>query len=260
MFEQNHTKSTSFKFPHDIEEVGKSICEFSWDKSKNEDIENYCGLVYIFCLYREKLLSLPVDVVWDDRPDFSFSLPRFSVGLEVTKATTESLEHARDVANKEYPDGYNIALDMCRSNTTSKEITREAIRPLGELLPGSGLTDNSDEHFWVQCIVNSIHKKIHALNNCGFKKFTSNELIILDDTGAISRAAFNLIYAVSQVREIYHSQVKKCELKLLYDKIHVATRTYNESDDHRITQYCLLYDILGNCRTSIYNIDDQRFD
>lgn len=255
MFKIKKTVSTSLKSDQDIEEVREYLSDFPWSRPlKNEEL--YCGLVYVFSLYRKNLLSLPVDVVWDDRPDFSFSFPDFSVGLEVTKATTESLEHAYAVANKEHSEGAIIELDMCWSNTTSKEIAQKAIRPLGEPLQGSGITDYSDERLWIKCIGHSIKGKMESLNNCCFKKFTNNELIILDDTGAISPNDFNLIYAVSQVREIYHSQVKKCA-SLLYDKIHVATRLYNKIDNPQITRYCLLYDLLGNYQEIIYKIDGE---
>lgn len=254
MFKKSKTLSTPLTSPEDIEKVGKSICNFPWDEFKGKDcVELYSGLVYVFSLYQKKLLGLPVDVVWDDRPDLSFSFPGFSVGLEVTKATTNSSEHAYAVANKKHPEGANIELDMCRSNSTSPEIVKKTIRPFGKPWQGSGLTDYSDEKFWIKCIGHSIEEKTESLNKVCFKKFTNNELIILDETGAISPISFNLIYAVSQVRVIYHNQAKKCTLK--YDKIHIATRVYNANGEYQTTKYCLLYDVLGNCRKIIYKID-----
>jgi len=255
MFMRNKTVSTPLRSKSDIEKIGEYFSPFPWEQfNEKEGIELYCGLVYVFSLYRKYLLSLPVDVAWDDRPDFSFSFPGFSVGLEVTKATMNRLEHAYAVQKKYFPEGTTrIDLDKCRSNDTSKPTALQAIQPIEEPFQDSGSTDYSDEKLWIRCIGHSIKQKTEALNNFGFKKFTQNELIILDDSGAISGKNFDLVYALARVRRIY--QARKGPAKLLYDKIHVTTRVYSVIGDHQITRWCLLHDLLGDCRKIVYRID-----
>lgn len=231
MFKKKQFESLSNS--NDISKIGEYLSGFSFGTSpKKEDIETFCCLIYVYFLVKEKLLDLPIKVLWDDRPDFSLSFHEISVGLEVTTATTSSLQHAYAVANKEFPPGSLIEMSEYWSNTTSKEIVKKGIRKPGERFQGCGWGDYGQEKQWIECVKRSIANKTELLNKPYFKKYSINDLVIFDDTPTVCP---HLDYAIPKLQE-FRDQIKMLGSKR-FDKIHVIT------DNH------LLYDLFNNLRT-----------
>ena len=198
--------------------------------NNKKDVEPFCCLIYVYFLVKAELLNFPMDVIWDNSPDFAFSFANSSIGLEVTTATDQGYLHAISVS----PKDSLIEMPEYKFNATSKKTVKRGIRNPGESLQSNGWAGYGMEKQWIECVKRSIIEKTELLNKPHFKKFNANELVIYDHTPTVCP---DLNYAISHMNNIYQEQINKHEVEIFFDKIHVIMRSNR-----------LLYDLFGSCR------------
>jgi len=121
--------------------------------------ERYYLALYLLALAEHELLPYPLEVVEDESPDFMLTWESGeAAGLEVTRATDQSLQRWLSRAEKEHPDGWATMPS-----------------PLG--YAGDQLEDE-----WCNFVREAIEKKVNKLSKYG--PAVRHDLLVSDDTRA----------------------------------------------------------------------------
>lgn len=202
------------------------------ERPTKSDYESFCCYIYIAAISKLDKIQYPFTASRAEPPcpDFMLSVLGKPIGLEQTRATTESYKHAEAVSN-DYPEGSLIELSEYCSNETSRDTVELGLRRPNEPLQGSGWGDYGQEKHWASCFYNSIVEKTRKLNDSYIAQCPNQELIIFDETNTV---APRLGYALKELKNHYQRFINDEKREgSLFDKIHVI------SDNH------FYYDFMG---------------
>lgn len=141
---------------------------------KHHDYERYCLGLYLLNLGTRRLLSYPFQVEQGrqhESPDFMVTWSSEEVtGLEVTRATTPSLQRRMTVAEREYRRREAVA------EASGKDPQPVILWPAGY----GGVSGDEVERQFCTLLKEAITKKVEKLS--GFRPASRHDLLVCDDT------------------------------------------------------------------------------
>jgi len=192
--------------------------------------ELYSLYVYLQMLGLE-YFSLPLHILKREHPDFVLKLKNQHIGIEVVKSAPQSEEQAFAIMDKEYPQGSMLEIPFYTIGSKNK--LEDGIRRPNEPLEHSGFADHGREKAWSCSIQKISNEKTNKLNREYFDKYTSNQLIIYDDT----RYWPKVDDAITLLRKDYNSSAM-----FNFNSVHIIM---NE-------QHLFIFDAFGQCQ--LFNI------
>ena len=198
-----------------------SFCIRNDESSQSNEL--FSIIAYLYANYKLKQLTFPLAIIKREHPDFCLLCYEQSQsrGIEHTFSTLQDYKMAQSESRKR-PEGGMLELDSYSPfwKLTKDEIDRSLRQP-DEELKGKGYTGNRAEKEWSVLIKNAIHKKTKLLNKKHFEKYSSNELIIEDDSNVRRGIKLNkaLDFLTNHIENYFSSPYA-----LKFDKIHIISR------------------------------------
>ncbi len=126
------------------------------------------------------LLSYPLSLKHQDRPDFKLILGKDVIGIEFTEAIPQDYAAASALSKKEHSDGF-LDMSLFKWGTKKRSVANLRSIVTQEELSGPGWDGDSVEREWTQAIAEIVNKKTHKLTSSGFEKLPINWLLIYDN-------------------------------------------------------------------------------
>lgn len=144
-----------------------------------EHTERYSICYFLSTLAFTDILSMPLELEKNERPDFILSMKDSVIGIEQTEAVPQN-EAAKD-ALRERGHGENVYFISPASVNEKRKKSKELIKEIKEDNPGCGWEGNQAENEWANVMLNFVFKKLKKLNSDGFTKYGKNWLLIYDN-------------------------------------------------------------------------------
>lgn len=207
----------------DVHKIIEFLRRFSFKDSDDKDAhEILCISIYVVALFKISRLRLPLIVEKSEAPDFrlSFNGGEKPIGLEHTRATLEQYKMA-DSEFKKRPAGSMMEpLYYSPFKKLPKKKVNIGIRKPNEQLKGLGSSGNNIEIEWAETIKNAIIAKTNLLNENHFQRFSTNELLIEDESPTElfkgNDVAFELLASAKK-------EIKPKLAPVTFDRVHIFT-------------------------------------
>jgi len=210
-----------------------------YGKDSSQVNETFSSIVYLFSLGKLEKLVYPFALIKRESPDFSILCLDISNsrGIEHTFATLQDYKMAESELNK-LPPGSKLEPDYYSPfKKLPKEKINIGLRLPEEHLVGQGYTGDRPEYEWAEIIKNAIYNKTALLNKNHFEIFSTNELLIEDDSPVkiMIDVVKALNYLKPHINEYFSSTFTN-----KFDRIHIITNNtfvYNVLSENEIIKF-----------------------
>ncbi len=176
-------------------------------------------------LSHNQYFNFPLTIVHRDKPDFELLQPEFSIGIEITKATSEQFEWAVALRDKHFPDAF---LDLSHFKWGAPQKSKKEILKILEVsqyrLTGPEMYGYQIENEWAKGIHECLSIKTQKLNGKEFNSFDKNWLLIYDN---LRTAGFNDQIAAECLLKLLGTYWQdRSEHRLKFDRILIESGKY----------------------------------
>ncbi len=154
------------------------------DNDSSQVQEIFSSIVYLYSLGKLENNIYPFSLIKRESPDFSILYfdKNSSRGIEHSLSTLQDYKMAESELKKQ-PPGSKLEPDYYSPfKKLPKENINIGLRLPTEHLVGQGYIGDRPEYEWVEIIKNTIFNKTTQLNKDHFEIFSTNELLIEDDS------------------------------------------------------------------------------
>lgn len=210
-----------------------------YEKDSSQVKEIFSAIVYLYSLGKLDKLIYPFALIKRESPDFSILCYDInnSLGIEHILSTLQDYKMA-EFELKKLPPGSKLELDYYSPfKRLPKEEINICLRLPEEHLVGQGYNGNRPEYEWAEIVKNAIYKKTVLLNKNHFEIFSTNELLIEDDSPIeiMIDVAKALNYLKPHINEYLSSTFAK-----KFDRIHIITKNtfvYNVLSENELIKF-----------------------
>jgi len=229
-----------FESKDDIKNLIPMLNSFMiYGKDSSQVNEIFSAIVYLYSLGKLDKLIYPFALIKRESPDFSILCLDInnSRGIEHSLSTLQDYKMAESELNK-LPPGSKLEPDYYSPfKKLPKEEINIGLRLPTERLVGQGYNGDRPEYEWAEIIKNTLLNKTVLLNKNHFEIFTSNELLIEDDSPV------EIMIEVEKALNYLEPHIKVYLSTIFprkFDRIHIITKNtfvYNVLSENKIVKF-----------------------
>jgi hypothetical protein len=162
---------------HQLQAIDTTVPPRSGGRTKQQ-VERY-SMVHLLGSLPASTWTFPIVAVHGDRPDFTISEPRQTIGIEHVEAVSENQAKSDFLREK----GFGPDMHMLQSSIPGepRKSTSQLLEEMNAEDQGQMWIGNASEKQWAEAMIHFISKKLEVVRRDGFQRHDKNWLLIYDN-------------------------------------------------------------------------------